>query len=288
MSCTLNIAGLGFHLESPVPLDLHPHYIPYLDESKDPDVFIRVLSDPPEYPSDAPVFFNGRMAVYQTSQGWFREHRIWKWAEKDPENPCLIPESDGSYSLRVPPARLPFLANQCEFLWLLAPEARLAERRRLILHSASVVLDGKAYAFFGPARIGKSTHAAQWTTTLCAAPLTGDRTVLEWREDGSFLAHGSPFCGSSGLCLQERAPLGGLCLLGQAAENRIELLSPARAFRELYAQTIVNTWDSAQSSLLCDELTALIETYPIYHLDCRLGPEGALLCADVLRSGKLA
>lgn len=34
MHCTLKIAGLGFRLESPVPLDLHPHYRPYLDEQK--------------------------------------------------------------------------------------------------------------------------------------------------------------------------------------------------------------------------------------------------------------
>lgn len=282
MDYTLNIAGLGFRLESPVPLDLHPHYLPYLDERKDPDVIIRVLSDPPEYPAGAPAYFSGRLAVYPTAAGWFREHRIWKWAEKDPANPCLVPEADGSFSLRVPADRLPFLAKRSEFLWLLAPEARLAERRRLILHSASVVLDGRAYAFFGPSRIGKSTHAAQWTETLGAAPLTGDRTVLEWREDGSFLAHGSPFCGSSDLCLQERAPLGGLCLLGQAPENRISRLSPARAFRELYAQTTINTWDSAQSAALCDELCALLEALPIYRLDCRLGPEGARLCADTL------
>lgn len=282
MHCTLKIAGLGFRLESPVPLDLHPHYRPYLDEQKDPDVIIRVLSDPPDYPAGTPVFFNGRLAVYPTANSWFREHRIWKWAEKDPANPCLVPEADGSFSLRVPEERLPFLAEQCEFLWLLAPEARLAECGRLILHSASVVLDGKAYLFFGPARIGKSTHAAQWTQTLGAAPLTGDRTVLERTAQGRFLAHGSPFCGSSGLCLRAQAPLGGLCLLGRAPENRIERLSPARAFRELYAQTTVNTWDSAQSALLCDELSALIDAFPVYRLDCRLGPDAALLCAAAL------
>lgn len=50
-------------------------------------------------------------------------------------------------------------------------------------------------------------------------------------------------------------------------------------FRELYAQTTMNTWDSAQSALLCDELTALTGSFPVFRLDCRLGPEGAALCA---------
>lgn len=282
MDCTLHIAGLGFRLESPIPLTLHPHYVPYLDEHKGPDVIIRVLSDPPEYPPEAPAFQDGRLAVYKTPAGWFREHRIWVPGEKNPGNPCLVPEADGSFSLRVPEKRLSFLANRCEFLWLLGPEARLAERRRLILHAASVVWKGKAWLFFGPSGIGKSTHSAQWARTLGAKPLTGDRTVIEWSRDGGFVAHGSPFCGSSGLCLREQAPVGGLCLLGQGPENRMEVLPPARAFRELYAQTTVNRWDSEQTGLLCDELAALLEAFPIWRLDCRPGPEGARLCAAVM------
>lgn len=120
MLCTLNVAGLGFRLESPVPLDLHPHYTPYLYESKEPDVRIRILTDAPDYPAGAPAFSSGRLAVYPTEYGWFRE---------------------------------------------------------------------------------------------------------------------------------------------------------------LYAQTTMNTWDSAQSALLCDELTALTGSFPVFRLDCRLGPEGAALCA---------
>ena len=288
MDYPLNIAGLGFLLESPVPLELHAHYTPYLDNSKDPDVIIRVLCDPPEYPAEAPVYDNGKLAVYRTAQGWFREHRIWAWANKHPENPCLVPEADGSFSLRVPESRLPMLADRSEFLWLLAPEARLAERDRLLLHAASVELEGKAYLFFGPAGIGKSTHAALWTETLGAVPLTGDRTVLEMRGDGSFLAHGSPFCGSSDLCRRASAPLGGICLLNKGMENRIELLPPSRAFRALYAQTTVNTWDSEQSRRLCDELSALIDAFPIFHLICRPDADAARLCAETLTNGKIS
>lgn len=282
MRCTLNISGLGFRLESPVPLELHPYYLPYVDESKDPDVIIRILCEPPQLPAQSPVYTDGRLYVYATPAGWVREHRIWTPTEKSTDNPWLIPEADGSLSLRVPEERLSFLAAGSKFLWLLAPEAFLAAHRRMILHAASVVLDGKAYLFFGASGVGKTTHAAQWTESLGAAPLTGDRTVLEWTEQGGFTAYGSPFCGSSGLCLQARAPLGGLCLLGQAAENRIRRLEPVRAFRELHAQTIFNTWDSEQCALLCDELTALIDAYPIFRLDCRLGPEGAALCAETL------
>ena len=127
--------------------------------------------------------------------------------------------------------------------------------------------------------MGKSTHSEEWIRTLGAEPLTGDRTVVEWTDAGGFVAHGSPFCGSSGICLQKRAPVGGLCLLGQAPENRIEPLAPAKAFRELYANTTVNTWDSVQTGLLCDEIAALIEAFPIWRLDCRPGPEGVRLCA---------
>ena len=286
MVYTLNIAGLGFRIESPVPLTLHAHYAPYLDQEKDPDVIIRVLCAPPELPAGEPAFWNGRLAVYRTERGWLREHRIWVWEPKSPGNPWLVPEADGSFSLRVPEQRLAFLADRCEFLWLLAPEARLAERRRLLLHSSSVVLEGRAYLFFGPSGIGKSTHAAQWTETLGAAPLTGDRTVLEWTEAGGFVAHGSPFCGSSGLCLQARAPLGGLCRLDQAPEDRIEPLSPGAAFRELYAQTTVNDWDSPGTERICDQLSALTEAFPVWRLACRLGPAGARLCAAAL-TGRL-
>ena len=282
MDCTLKIAGLGFRLESPVPLDLHAHYRPFLDEQKDPNVSIRVLSDPPEYPAGDPAYSDGRLAVYPTDLGWFREHRIWVWAPKHPGNPCLVPEADGSYSLRLPPERLAALADRAEFLWLLAPEAFLAERGRMILHAASVILAGRAYLFFGPSGVGKTTHAAEWTRTLGAEPLTGDRTVLERTAEGGFVAHGSPFCGSSGLCVQKSAPVGGLCLLGQAQEDRIQRLTPAAAFRALYAQTTVNTWDEVQTCRLGDMVAALAENFPVFRLDCRLGPAGAILCAETL------
>lgn len=278
---TLNLAGLGFRIESPIPLALHPHYLPFQADGKDPDVIIRVCCDVPVYPKEPPVFANGRLAVYRTPFGWMREHCVWAAGEKDPENPCLVPQADGSFRLLIPAHRLASLADRNELLWLLAPEARLLEHERLLLHASSVILDGKAYVFCGPAGIGKSTHAALWAACFDAVPLSGDRTVLQRTETG-FLAYGSPFCGSSEICVQASAPLGGLCVLAQAAENRMERLSASEAFRLLYAQTTVNSWDRVQIQTISELLIALVGTLPICRLLCRPDPDAARLCLHTL------
>lgn len=107
----------------------------------------------------------------------------------------------------------------------------LADRGGFLLHSASAVLDGKAYLFSGVSGAGKTTitRLAPPDATL----LTDEISYLRPAQDG-YVAFGTPFAGELARpgenCI---APVGGLFFLKQGPENRIERLSSAEAVRRL-------------------------------------------------------
>lgn len=273
---TLELAGIPIGLESPVPLELHPHLRPFLAPERSPELRIRIDCHWP-LPAGEACREEFRGGFYETPWGLAMEHRIWAKGGKNPENPWLIPVSRDEMVLRIPESRLDYLAKGTDFSYLLGLERLFAARNRIILHSTSVVEGGKAWLFSAPSGTGKSTHAALWTDSFGSRPLTGDRTVLEKRADGGITAYGSPLCGSSNLTVRDNAPLGGVLVLVQGPENRVEPLSQAQAFRALLSQTSVFLWDSRHVDRCCEVITQLVRRFPVARLVCRPDREAAEL-----------
>lgn len=104
--------------------------------------------------------------------------------------------------------------------WLDLPN-RFLMRDAAFLHASFIRWNGKAILFTGAKQIGKSTQAELWRRFRGAEVLNGDRALL--RElDGVWTACGSPFCGTSGICFNEKVPIGAIVMLKQGAENRVE------------------------------------------------------------------
>ena len=95
--------------------------------------------------------------------------------------------------------------------------------------------------------------------------LNGDRTVLR-RIDGVWTAFGSPYAGSSNCFVNESRPVRAIVLLSQGSACSLRRLSPAAAFRGLYAGMTVNLWDDRYVARVCDLLAAL--DVPVYALTC--------------------
>ena len=104
----------------------------------------------------------------------------------------------------------------------------------MILHASFVSTRYGGLLFSGVSGIGKSTQADLWQRYEGAELLNGDRTVLR-RMDGVWTAFGSPYAGSSNCFVNESRPVRAIVLLSQGSACSLRRLSPAAAFRGLYA-----------------------------------------------------
>jgi hypothetical protein len=140
----------------------------------------------------------------------------------------------------------------------------LAENGGMLMHASSVAGDGKAWVFTGVSGVGKTT------ISRLAPPgvhvLTDEMSFIRRDGDG-YIACGTPFSGElarPGENLQ--APLAGVFLLAQGAENRIDALSPAEAVRGLMANILYFARDEALTAKVFDNAIALAARVPVRRL----------------------
>ena len=137
------------------------------------------------------------------------------------------------------------------------PFLYLAQKHHMAaLHSASFLYQGKAWLFSGPSGTGKSTHTNLWHDLLQVPLLNGDLNILAL-EDEQPMIHGLPWCGTSEICDPASYPLGGIILLRQAKEDRIEELSADKKRLLVLQRLISPTWTPEMLSAnldLVDEL----------------------------------
>ena len=137
----------------------------------------------------------------------------------------------------------------------------LAQKRRMVvLHSASILYQGRAWLFSAQARTGKSTHTNLWKELLQVPLLNGDLNLLAM-ENGQPVIHGIPWCGTSEIYDTETHPLGGIILLKRGEEDYVKELSPD-VQRLLVLQRLISPAWTAQmlecNLCLVEELIPLI------------------------------
>jgi hypothetical protein len=144
-----------------------------------------------------------------------------------------------------------------------AMACRLPLERGLILHSAGVVIDGRAYVFFGRSGAGKSTLSG-----LSPYPLLSDEHVVitvdpapAARASGSWGEFtGTPIAGSF--------PLGALVEIGRGPEFKVTRMNQSQAMRALTGvaqiQPLKELWTPALAII-----SSLISQIPVYHMEWR-------------------
>ena len=154
----------------------------------------------------------------------------------------------------------------------------------MMLHASAVTLDGRAYLFSGPPGTGKSTHTGLWQQFFgeSARIINDDKPALRFI-DGRWIAYGTPWCGKDGINLNEKAPLGGICFLKQAAENRIRRLDPKEATQNLIYQTVRKFQDVESLDLMLSLVDKLVCNIPIFCLENRPEIEAAMLSYETMR-----
>lgn len=157
----------------------------------------------------------------------------------------------------------------------------LAQKHHMaILHSASFLYRGKAWLFSGPSGTGKSTHTNLWHDLLQVPLLNGDLNVLAL-VNGQPMIHGLPWCGTSKICDPASYPLGGIILLRQAMDDRVEELSADKKRLLVLQRLISPTWTPEMLSANLDLVDELADKIYIARLHCTKN----FSAVDVMKEG---
>lgn len=145
---------------------------------------------------------------------------------------------------------------------------KLAGNQGLIIHSCSIIRNGRGILFSAPSGTGKSTHANLWRKMYGTPVLDGDTTACRLI-DGVPIVYGLPWCGTSGEFMNRCVPLGAMVFLQQAKENNIRKLDFHEAFLRLTSRSFILPWDNAMTNKFLDTAQNIAQNADCYLLNCR-------------------
>ncbi len=163
---------------------------------------------------------------------------------------------------------------------------KLVSHNVLLMHGSALCMDGQAYIFTAASGTGKSTHTRLWREVFGGRVwmINDDKPLLRIGEDGRTTVFGSPWDGKHHLSRNASAPLRAIVSLYRGAENRIEPLSPARAFPELCRRAYLSQ-ERANAEKILDMESRLISSVSFYRLYCNMEREAALVAHEGMNPG---
>ena len=201
------------------------------------------------------------LSVYKNNEGYLREftsiYTSKKYAWLD-ENKNIIYYDD---------TQMKVLTHMFCIMELIGIEHTLCKHKTFMLHSSYINYNGDAILFSGPSGIGKSTQADLWKDFVGAEIINGDRTAIS-KNLGSWHAYGLPFAGSSKIYKNKTLPIKAVLILKQGKENCIRKAKSMEAFKALYSETTVNSWNKKDVETIIELVENFIKEVPIYILSC--------------------
>ena len=167
-----------------------------------------------------------------------------------------------------------------EYTYILLPVSeRLLAFRRCIFHGAAFRWRDKAYIFAGPSGAGKTTQYINWCRLYPneVSIINGDKCILEWKVDGSFWVHPSPWRGSECYGRNQSAQLAGIIYLEKDEKDQIRRMYPSEAVTLLYQQffKLEETRESICNLFRMEE--ALLHHVPVWKLSNKGGSDAVSL-----------
>ena len=149
----------------------------------------------------------------------------------------------------------------------LAVEHLGAQNGGIVLHSSFVEYNKKGILFTASSDTGKSTRTNLWHKHRGAGIINGDRSAICVTE-GGIVSYGTPFAGSSNICLKKILPLAAVVCLKQAPQNHIRRLLGAEAFCRIWEGCSVNTRDKTDVAAVSATVQQIICAVPVFELAC--------------------
>lgn len=154
-----------------------------------------------------------------------------------------------------------------------------ASRSVLLIHASLVRHRGWGYPFIAKSGTGKSTQVSSWLRYIPNCDLMNDdNPILRILDDGKPYIFGSPWSGKTPCYRNVMAPLGAVTRIDRADKNWVERLNPVEAFTSFLPSCSSMKWDIDIYRKICDTVTRVVETVPIYTLHCLPDKEAAMVC----------
>ena len=154
----------------------------------------------------------------------------------------------------------------------------------LLIHASTIGYKNRAYPFTAKSGTGKSTHAALWMQNIEDCELINDDNPILRFNPGQKLPtlYGSPWSGKTPCYRNISMTLGAITQIERAKENSIRQLPTIEAFATMLPMCSTMKWDSRLNDNLCETLSKIIETTPIYTLYCLPNAEAAQLSCNTI------
>ena len=154
-----------------------------------------------------------------------------------------------------------------------------ASRSVLLIHASLVRHRGWGYPFIAKSGTGKSTQVSSWLRYIPDCDLMNDdNPIIRILDDGKPYIFGSPWSGKTPCYRNVMAPLGAITRIDRADKNWVERLNPVEAFTSFLPSCSSMKWDIDIYRKICDTVTRVVETVPIYTLHCLPDKEAAMVC----------
>ena len=263
MTVSLSIAGVPIRMELEQQVPMTDAFRPFLTEEE--PVYtgrFRQVEQLPRY--DPAVLYGGRCYRIHPdgSRSFFDEVR-----SEDDYALVRVDHDQGTVDIAYLAEGAHCVSQMDNSFFHLGFEGLLVRRDRVCFHAACIRTNQGGILFSGPSGIGKSTQARLWCEHRGAELINGDRPILQ-RTSGGFLAWGSPYAGSSRCFVNDSVPVRAVVFLAQEPKNRIRRLKTAEAFRRIYGQLTMYSWDPFFVERACDLAQALAEQVPCWELGC--------------------
>lgn len=273
------IGGFRVGLDSP-PFQESEHLAAFRKECRqDPELRLRVRVVPALLPPAGLELKPVGETVCPDAEG--RRVRLCLNERKDAVLYRVTELGPGSLLAELSREAAPALGTTLLLRWLDLPGFFLA-RGAVFLHASFVQCGERAILFTGRKQIGKSTQAELWRRCRGARVINGDRALLR-RLEGRWTACGSPYCGTSDICVNAKLPLGAVVLLDQSPENRAVPASGRETAAAFLSGCTFDPGKPGEAARILDLAEAVRRELPVLRLACR-PDEGAVRCLeDALR-----
>jgi hypothetical protein len=149
---------------------------------------------------------------------------------------------------------------------------RVLQTGGVVLHSAGLVIDGKAYIFVGRSGAGKTTLARK-ASDFGAKVLSDDINLLLPVEN-TYMAHSVPFTGEFGRSPDHTSahtefPVAGIIFLEQGRALEVNPIRASEALSKMLVGSPFVNSDEEESTRLFDVLSSLVRCIPTISLTCR-------------------
>lgn len=234
-----------------------------------------ILEETDEVPPSGNGVCSGAIIHQKLSDGWY-------FYPMEDETKGLFISEDYSH-LRIREVRGSVIGGTAEWFVRIAIECLLIQRGFVSLHSASVEVNGEAYAFTGPSGMGKSTRAQAWIDALGAKLINGDRPLIDVR---NMELYGVPWDGKEQCFRNVHYPLKAVCEVRRFESSvHVREMSLVQRRKVLMQQCFIPMWDTETAAIQIANINKLAAKANIIRIFCGPEPKDAMALYNAIQEG---